>query len=62
MSKTEVIDSILANTVYTKDSGLLIQLRQSLQKLSRVALSQLHIIIDVKISDAENKYSRPQDN
>lgn len=47
-NKTMIIERILKNTVYYGDSGLIVQTRKALNKLSGYELSGLLVIISNK--------------
>jgi hypothetical protein len=53
--KRQSIDRILANDVYTPESGLFANLRQALLKLSSEDLLKLELIVKVKM---ESKVQR----
>lgn len=55
MNKETLLDRILTNPVYSADSGLSQQLRQSLSRLSLVALGQLATLIDCREARPANQ-------
>ena len=52
--KIQLVDWILTNSVYMPDSGMILQLRAALLKLSRSQLGSLKVLINLKIADATN--------
>jgi ribosome modulation factor len=51
-TKESILDTILTNSVYTPESGLIQQLRHTMSKLSKSDLSNLGLIIQIKMDDA----------
>jgi hypothetical protein len=52
--KVHLVDSILKNSVYMPESGMILRLRAALLKLSRSQLGSLKVLINLKIADATN--------
>jgi len=51
-----LVEKILCQGVYMPDSGLIVQLRSALMKLSKDTLGQLDIIVSLKMSDAVDDF------
>ena len=60
MSKEEIIAELLKNTVYQPDSGVVVNLRKALMKLSEADLNNLSLITNLRITAAirESKKGR----
>ena len=54
-TKDDLLDELLANSVYMPDSGMVVQLRKSLSKLSKSDLINLLVLVDVKQCDAAGR-------